>query len=132
MQDLTVLGPTIDTTNLLNVAFSMPRNGDITSLAAYLILTVVPAGLQTPLTYTAQLYSSPVPNEIFTPVAGAIVNLTIPTTAIVGDMFNGIVTGLSIPVTSRTRLLFVVSVTGGGLLATDTVTGYVSAGLGIL
>ena len=108
----------------------MPRDGTITSLAAYLSATAA-LTLLAPMTYTVQLYSSTAPDDIFSPVAGALVNITIPGTIAIGDTFNGIVTGLNVPVTEQTRLLLVASATGGGLLVGDTVAGYVSAGLGI-
>lgn len=128
LQALTVLGPTIDTSSLTNFAFSMPRDGVITSLAAYLSATAALA-LITPLTYTVQVYSSDTPDDIFTPVAGAVVDITITGIVSIGDTFNGLATGLGIPVTEQTRLLLVASATGGGLVG--SVAGYLSAGLGI-
>ena len=129
-QALVVLGAAINITGLTNFAFSMPRDGTITSLAAYLSATAA-LTLVAPLTYTVQLYSSAAPSEVFAPVAGAAVSIVIPGTIAVGDTFNGIVTGLSIPVTAQTRLLLVTSATGGGLTLGGTVVGSVSAGLGI-
>ena len=128
MQLLTVLGATIDITGLTNFAFSMPRDGTITSLAAYLSATAA-LTLLAPLTYTVQVYSSTAPSDTFSPVAGAVVTLTIPGSIAIGDTFNGVVTGLAIPVTEQTRLLLVVSATGGGIVG--TVAGSLSAGLGI-
>jgi len=129
-QALTVLGGTIDTSGLNNYAFSMSRDGTITALAVFLSATAALA-LLAPLTYTVQVYSSTTPDNIFSPVAGAVVNLVIPASISVGDTFNDIVTGLSIPVTEQTRLLLVASATGGGLLVGGSVVGYVSAGLTI-
>jgi BclB C-terminal domain-containing protein len=83
------------------------------------------------MTYTVQIYSSTTPNDTFSPVPGAVVNINIPTSIAIGDTYNGITTGLNIAVTPQTRLLFIASATGGGLLATGTVAGFVSGGLGI-
>jgi BclB C-terminal domain-containing protein len=129
-QALTILGSTIDITGLTNFAFSAARNGTITSLAAYLSATAALA-LLSPMTYTVQIYSSATPNEVFSPVSGAAVELTISNAVVIGDTFNDIVTGLSIPVTAQTRLLLVASATGGGLLTGGSIVGSLSAGLGI-
>ena len=130
IQALTVLGGTIDTSGLTNYAFSMPRDGTITALAAYLSATAILA-LLAPLTYTVQVYSSTTPDDIFSPVPGAVVNIVIPASIAIGDTFNDIATGLSIPVTEQTRLLLVASATGGGLILGGSVVGFVSAGLSI-
>lgn len=129
-QSLIVLGATIDISGQANFAFSLPRDGTITSLSAFLSVTAALA-LLAPLTYTVQVYSSTTPDNIFSPVAGAAVDITIPGPIAFGDTFNGIVTGLSVPVTAETRLLLVASATGGGLVAGGTVAGFLSAGLGI-
>lgn len=130
VQAPTVLGNSINITGLPNFAFSMPRSGIITSLSAYLSATAALV-LFAPLVYTVQIYSSPTPNEIFYPVAGAAVNLMIPSTINIGNTFNNIVTGLNIPVGGQTRLLLVARAAGGGLAAGGSVIGSVSAGLGI-
>lgn len=131
VQLLSVLGGTINITGLTNFAFSMPRDGVIEGLSVYLAAT---AGLTlvAPLTYRLQVYSSTVPNEIFAPIPGELVDITIPGTISIGNTYSGNVTGLNIPVAAETRLLLVVSVAEGGLLDTGTVIGSVSAGLSII
>jgi BclB C-terminal domain-containing protein len=130
VQSLTVLGGTITVTGLTNYAFSLPRDGVISSLSGYLAAT---AGLTllTPLTYRLQVYSSTGPSEVFAPIPGALVDIVIPTTITVGSTYNNVTTGLNIPVTTETRLLLVASATGGGLLVAGSVVGSVSAGLAI-
>lgn len=76
-----------------------------------------------------QIYASTTPDEVFAPVAGAAVDLTIPAIIAIWDAFNGIATGLSIPAAAETRLLLVASATGGGIAS--TILGSLSAGLGI-
>jgi BclB C-terminal domain-containing protein len=126
---------TIDTTGLNDVAFSMPRDGVITSMAAYFSVGAAVALVGSTVTITAQLYSSATPDDVFSPVAGATVTLAPPLTGAVaiGDTSNGIVTGLSIPVTAQTRLLMVFSaaVTAGIDIAT-IISGFASAGLNIV
>lgn len=107
----------------------MPRAGTITSLAAYLSATAALA-LLTPLTYTVQIYASAAPDEVFAPVTGATVDMTITGIISIGDTFNAVVTGLSIPVTAQTRLLLVASASGGGIIG--SVVGSLSAGLSIV
>ena len=116
----------------IDLAFSLPANETITSMSFYFSTTAALTLVGSTVTLTAQLYSSPTPNNIFTAVPGAVVTSAPPLTGIVaiGTVSNGITTGLSIPVTAQTRLLYVVSaqVTAGLDVAT-TVTGYTSGGI---
>jgi BclB C-terminal domain-containing protein len=133
--DIAVLvGGLIDTTGLTNLAFSMPRDGTITDVAAYFSVGAAVALVGSTVTITAQLYSSTTPDDSFAPVAGALVTLAPPLTGLVaiGDTSDGLITGLSIPVTAGTRLMLVfsASVTAGIDIAT-IVTGFASGGVGI-
>ncbi|WP_425060453.1 exosporium glycoprotein BclB-related protein [Sporomusa carbonis] len=136
---ITLVGGTIDITGtgtgaLLNFAFSAPRNGTITSIAAYFSTALALPLVGSTVTITAQLYSSTTPNNVFSPVPGATVTLSPSLTGMLplGTISNGITTGLAIPVTQETRLLMVfsVAVTAGIDIAT-VVVGYGSAGLTI-
>ncbi|GAB2479513.1 hypothetical protein GCM10027082_33040 [Comamonas humi] len=134
---VSLVGSNIDLTGaagtLLNQAFSMPRDGVITSMSAFFSNTVALALVGTTITVTAQLYQSTTPDNTFTPVPGAMVSLAPPLTGIValGTVASGITTGLSIPVTAQTRLLMVYSSTAAGLTLINAVTGYASAGVAI-
>jgi BclB C-terminal domain-containing protein len=136
--NISAAGGTIDLTGaagtLLNFAFSVPRTGTITSLAAYFSTTAALSLLGSTVTITAQLYSSSTPNNTFTAVPGAVVTLSPPFTGVLslGTISSGITTGLSIPVTTGERLLlvFTSSVTAGVDVAT-TIAGYASAGVTI-
>jgi BclB C-terminal domain-containing protein len=129
-----IVGGLIDTTGITSLTFSMPRDGVITSMAAYYSVAVAVSLIGSTVTITAQLYSSPTPNDSFAPVTGATVTLAPPLTGavIVGTNSSGLTTGLSIPVTAGTRLMFVLSadVTDGIDLAT-ILTGFASGGLTI-
>ncbi|MDM5433411.1 exosporium glycoprotein BclB-related protein [Bacillus hominis] len=140
---ITALGTSINLTGpvgagglgLLNMAFSVPREGVITSIAAFFSTTVeLDIGVGGSATIKAQLYESPGPNNIFTPIPGAVVTLGPPLSdgAIVGTIRNNITTGLEIPVTPQTRLLMVYSITTSGLTVAAAVVGYASAGINIL
>lgn len=125
----TVLGP------LLDFAFSVPRAGTITSIAATFSTTV---GLTLPgtvVTITAQLYFAPATSNTFAPIPGAAVTLVPPLTGVValGTISSGIISGLSIPVLPGDRLMMVFTATaaGTGTLLT-TVVGYASAGVNIV
>ncbi|MDI9261143.1 exosporium glycoprotein BclB-related protein [Alicyclobacillus sendaiensis] len=125
--DLTGAGGT-----LLNFAFSMPRDGTITSIVAYFSATAALNLLGTTVTITAQLFESTTPNNTFSPISGASVTLTPLTgTIAVGQIATGSATGLSIPVSAGTRLLLVFSATASGLSLVQTVAGYASAGVAI-
>ena len=131
---ITLTGGNINLLGLTNLAFSMPRNGIITSLAAYMSVSAAVSLIGSTVTVTAQLYQSTTPNNTFTPVAGAAVTLApaLTGTISVGQILSGLNTGLNIPVATGTRLLLIFSanVTAGIDLVT-LVLGYASAGLGI-
>lgn len=131
---VTTVAGVINTAGLSSEAFSMPRDGTITSIAAYYSVAEIVSLVGSTVTITAQMYSSATPNDSFTPVAGASVVLAPPLTGAVAvsTITSGITTGLTIPVTAGTRLMlvFTATVTGGIDIAT-TVTGFVSGGLSI-
>jgi BclB C-terminal domain-containing protein len=130
-------GGTIDLTGaagtLLNFAFSVPRAGTITSIAAYFSTTAALSLLGSTVTITAQLYTSTTPNNTFTPIPGAVVTLAPALTGLVsiGAISNGLTSGLSISVSPKDRLLMVFSATASGLTLINTVAGYASAGVAI-
>ena len=132
-----VLGTTIDLTNaagtLTNFAFSVPRDGVITSMSAFFSSTVALSLVGSTITIRAQLYQSTTPNNIFSPIAGAVVTLAPALSGLIsiGDISSGSTTGLSIPVTMNTRLLLVFSTTATGLNLVNSVVGYASAGVAI-
>ena len=122
----TVLGP------LINFAFSVPRDGTITSLAAFFSNTVALTLLTTTITITAELFISTGPDNTFVPT-GAVATLAPALTGTVslGDVSSGIADGLSVPVSAGDRLLVVFSTTAAGLDLINVVTGYASAGVAI-
>ena len=124
---------TIDLTSTGYFAFSMPSDGTITSLSAYFSTTTALSLVGTTVTITAQVYTSVTPDNIFTPVPGAIVTLAPALTGVVaiGTVCNGITTGLSIPVTAETSVLVVFSITSAGVTLINTVDGNAGAGLKI-
>ncbi|MGG1672127.1 exosporium glycoprotein BclB-related protein, partial [Paenibacillus sp. NRS-1783] len=135
---ISLLGGVIDLTGtlvgpLINFAFSVPRDGVITSIAGYFSTTAALTLVGSTATITAQLFSSTTPDNTFTAVPGATVTLAPPLTGIIalGTISNGITTGLAIPVTAQTRLLLVFSATATGLSLVNTVVGYASAGITI-
>jgi BclB C-terminal domain-containing protein len=121
-------------------AFSMPRDGVITSLAAYFTaeaITNISIGVSGSTgQLIAQIYASgPPPNDAFMPT-GAVVTLVPSATP---SILFGIVTGLSIPVFAQERLLlvyqFVLSppqLIGIPLVIGDINAGFASAGLSII
>lgn len=134
---VSLVGNTIDLTGaegtLLNMAFSVPRSGIITSIAAYFSATAALNLSGTKINITAQLYRSVAPNNRFTAIQGAVVTLSPDLTGnmSVGKTSNGITTGLNISVNPQTRLLLVFSATASGSSLVNTVEGYASAGITI-
>jgi BclB C-terminal domain-containing protein len=130
---VTPTGGNIDATDSPNEAESMPRNGTITSMSAYISTNVAESLVGSTLTITAQLYESTTPNDIFAPVPGATVTLAPAFTGVlpVGTIANGTTTGLAIAVTNQTRLMVVFSATATGVALINTISGYTGAGISI-
>lgn len=117
----------------MNMAFSLSRDGTITSIAAFFSTITTLSLIGSTITINAQLYSSSTPDNTFSPIPGALVTLAPPLTGIltIGSISSGITTGLSIPVTAQTRLLLVASITASGVNLIDTVSGYLSGSVTI-
>ncbi len=138
-ESIPVVGGEIDISglNLLsqgaNFAFSVPRTGTITSIAAFFSTSAEASLPLANVTITAQLYRSAVPNNIFTAIPGAFVTLapSISGSVPAGTMLDGFAEGLDIAVNPRNRLLMVFSITNTGIERLATVTGYASAGISI-
>ena len=115
----------------LNYAFSVPRDGTITSVACFFSTTQALSLVGSTVTVTGQVYTSSTPDNIFYPVPGAIVTLAPALTGVIaiGTISNGIVTGLSIPVTAQTRVMVVFTATASGLSLVNSIQGYASGGI---
>ncbi|WP_321163059.1 exosporium glycoprotein BclB-related protein [Paenibacillus alvei] len=142
-QTPSVLGPTIDLTGgpgiPLNLAFTVPCGGTIKCIAAYFSVTSglcldCLGGVNQTLTIHAQLWQSTVPDNIFTPIAGTLVDLQPSLTGVItlGEHVNGLLSGLNIVVPPQTRLLLVFSVTTTGLTEPISIAGYASGGVTII
>ncbi|WP_263364402.1 exosporium glycoprotein BclB-related protein [Paenibacillus sabuli] len=116
----------------INYAFSVPRNGTLTSMSAFFSTTNAQSLVGTTITVQAQLYSSASGNT-FLPVPGAAVTLAPSLTGVltIGTTSNGSTTGLNIPITANTRYLLVFSATATGISLTNSIPGYASAGIEI-
>ncbi|WP_371381772.1 exosporium glycoprotein BclB-related protein [Sporomusa aerivorans] len=120
----------------LNFAFSVPRDGIITSITAYFSTAIDLSFPDSTITVTAQLYrSSPPPNNVFTPIPAALVTLMPDLTGAVSlgtILENALNLVVPEPVTQRTRLLmvFFAQITAGDVVTTSVV-GYASAGVTI-
>lgn len=127
------LKTTINITELANHAFSMPRDGVITSLSAFFSTSQQINLTGTNATINARLYSSSTPNNVFTEIPGTLITLTPALTGIVNEGFisRGIITGLAIPVTAETRLMVIFTSKSTGERFQNTIVGYASAGIGI-
>jgi BclB C-terminal domain-containing protein len=128
---ISLIGGDIDASAISNYAFSMPRDGTIAGVTAYFSTTAALNLSGTSVTIQAQIYTSAIPGNSFTPVAGTAVTLTPALTGGVGvgTMSSGSLTGLNIPLTTGTRVLVVFSATAAGDTLINTVSGYASGGL---
>lgn len=142
--DIYLTGPTGPTEGLANYAFSMPRDGTLTSFSAYFSVPVdfpLNGDDYSPntLTIQAQVYTSAPPsgpNDTFSPITPnpAIVTLS-PTLsgAPSGNIYcHGATSGLNISLATETRVLVVFSMTASGPTGTTQyVQGLASAGITI-
>lgn len=128
----TLSGSTINiSAGPLNVAFSAPRAGTITSISAYFNTTAAATILGT-ATIEAQVYLSTGPNELFTAVGSPVVlSPSLSGVVAIGTIASGTLNGLSIPVAEGNLILLVFSVTTTGTELVDTVIGFASAGVTI-
>jgi BclB C-terminal domain-containing protein len=112
-------------------AQTFPTDETIQSMTLFSSTTAALSLVGTTVTVTAQLYTSPTPDNTFTPVPGALVIASPPLTGVdaIGTISNGITTGLSIPVTAGTRGVIVVSATAAGLTLVNAVPMYASASI---
>lgn len=127
-------GGTIDLTGAVgfptNMAFSMPRDGTLTQLSAF-FSNVLEVLLTDEVSVDVQLYRSTTPDNVFTAVPGAVVQMSLPAgTIVVGGVVSGTVP-LAVAVSNQDRLLLVARLTVPGADIAVSVTGYVSAGLAI-
>ncbi|MDQ8734903.1 exosporium glycoprotein BclB-related protein [Paenibacillus sp. LHD-38] len=113
-------------------AFSVPRDGTITSISAVFSNLLTTNILTGSATITAQLYRATTANNTFVPIPGAVVTLpSISGLLAVGGVVSEISTPLAIDVFEEDRLLMVFSVTSTGFGAAVTATGFVNAGVSI-
>ena len=103
----------------------------LTGITVYVSTSASLSLIGSSITVTAQLYTSPTPDNLFTPVAGAIVTAAPAFTGVLasGTIANGITTGLSIPVTAQTRGMLVVSATATGLTLVNTLPVFADASI---
>ncbi|MEY7999807.1 exosporium glycoprotein BclB-related protein [Clostridium sp. Mt-5] len=114
-----------------NIAFSVPRSGTITSIAAYFSVSNTFSLETGSATIKAQLYGSNTPDNTFAPIPGASVILPPLTGEIIDTITNNINFDLNIPIDPQTRLLMVFSVTTSGVAFSSIIEGYASAGITI-
>ena len=115
-----------------DMAFSMPRDGTITSISGYFSNFGQMDLTGSTVTVTAQLYRSSTPDNIFEPIPEALLNLAPSLTNVVSARsLSGITTGLNIPVSSQTRLLMVYYLTFSGRILAFSLGGRASAGVSI-
>lgn len=133
-----VLDATINLTGAplldLNYAFTVPRDGIISSIRAFFsVTTAVGIGVGD-YTIHAQLYISQSPDSnIFDAIASTDVTLTPALSGLIvlGDTATGVLEGLSIAVAAGDRLLLVFYVVPPELSVAAEITGYASAGVAI-
>ena len=97
-----------------NLAFTLPRDGVVTSIAASFKFAAPPKLFHDepgpPI--IAQLWEATGPDDVFSRIPGALVSMPIETDTR-NLVLSGISTGLAIPLTAQTRILMVFSAGAG-------------------
>jgi BclB C-terminal domain-containing protein len=136
---LDVFGTTINLTGtalgpILNFAFTMPRDGTLTSLNAFFSVTTAIGVALGDYQIHAQMFLSQSPtSNVFDALAPTDIALT-PTLPGLGITLGDVATGsaaFNIPVSAGDRLLLVFYVEPPALSVAASVIGYASAGLAI-
>lgn len=135
LSSVAVGGATIDLTGAVglatDMAFSVPRSGTLSQLSVFYSNVVGINLLLSTASVVVQVYRSTTPNNIFSPIPGALVVLPFSAVITLGTIANAS-TALAVSVSNQDRLLLVARVTiTAGLDILATLTGYVSAGLAI-
>ncbi len=118
----------------LSFPFIMPRDATITDIAAFFSTTLGLELTGTTATITADIYTSPTPNNTFEKLTGATVTVTPQLTGEItaGTISFGSVSELNIFLTKGTRVMVVFSSTTAGLNLPQTICGNASASLCIV
>lgn len=129
---ISLSGSNIDLTISPTMAFSVPRNGIITSLSGFFSFSNGVSLTGTSVDISVQLYQAPAGSSQFTPIPDAKVTIGTAGGIITpGQALEDITTGLNIPVAAGSRLLLVFSSQASGVSLSTSVQGYASAGVTI-
>nr|WP_295972072.1 exosporium glycoprotein BclB-related protein [uncultured Bacillus sp.] len=131
---ISIAGGVIDTTGLLNIAFTVPRAGTITGIAANFQITLALDLLGSTAAVNATLFRAISGTNVFAPIPGATVQLqpSLTGTLAIGTLLSGI-TALSAPVAAGDRLMMVfTAVNTSGIPIAAVITGNASAGVNIV
>lgn len=133
VSNVSIASGTIDATNSNVAGLAQPITGNrtLTSINGYFTNTTAMSLIGSTLTARVEVWTSPTPNNAFTPVPGATCTLAPALTGILamGMVTNCTTTGLSIPITNQTQAILVVRSDVTGLASATTLSGYWSAGL---
>ncbi|KEQ26352.1 hypothetical protein ET33_31275 [Paenibacillus tyrfis] len=124
-----LVNPLVIQSTAIDFAFSVPRAGTITSIAAFFAVTAsLNLGPVLTATVSAQLYKAPATNNTYDPI-GPVITLSPTLTGLInaGFSLHNTATGLSIPVAAEDRLMMVYSST-----VPSGVLGVASAGVNIV
>ncbi len=136
---LTLFGSDVNLTGpsglMLNLAFSIPRNGYVESIALYFSNVVAQVLTDASLTVRAHIFISHAPSTLFVPLIGGVVELPPITGNVdIGSSYSAIADNLHLPVLAGSRMLVVLTLhgEGTGMSFINTLIGYVSGGIEIL
>lgn len=136
---ISLVGINLDFTGALggllpNMAWSIPRDGTITSLAtAFQNSVAIAVVLLADVFLRTQLYLETAASPgVFVPIASAIVEIQIPSIGIaIGETLRGITTGLNVSVAAGDRLVIFANTRTTGGISVTAITGFISSGVAI-
>jgi collagen type I alpha len=115
---------------LLNMAFTVPADGTITHISAFMSTTVSFNLVGSTVEYGVALYASPAPDNTFDVLLDSIGAFT-PLTGVIasGNQDHVELTPIPIPVTAGTRILMVIAASASGSSLDNTLAGYFSGSI---
>jgi BclB C-terminal domain-containing protein len=132
---IAIIGGNIDLSGAFgvasNMAFSMPRDGSLVQLSAFLTNDVALLNVPANTSVVVEIYRSATPDNVFSPT-GVAVTIPIPAGLVaIGTVFSATAGPFAVAVNNQDRLILLARVTVTGVDIATSLTGYLSAGLSI-
>jgi len=115
----------------INMAQQAGKNGVLTNLSVIFSGITSLSLVAATATVKVQLYSAASNSNTFAPISAAVVNLSLPSSVVLGTIVTAEATGLTVPITKGTQYLLVASLSTTGLAIATTNSSYIRAAASI-